>query len=61
VSVELGAAVLLIVVPIGFNLAVFELGRTFDYPNFLRESPGVAGAVGMVLRPRGGRVAEATP
>jgi len=34
-------AILLIVVPIGFNLAFFELGRTFDYPNVLREAPGV--------------------
>ena len=38
---ELATAVLLIVVPIGFNVAFFELGRTFDYPNILREPPGV--------------------
>jgi len=58
-SVELGAAVLLIVVPIGFNLAFFELGRTFDYPNILRESPGVvlrrfdAGGTPLLLRWQG--------
>ena len=28
---ELAAAILLIAVPIAFNLAFFELGRTFDY------------------------------
>jgi hypothetical protein len=39
--VELAAAALLIIVPVGFNLAFFELGRTFDYPNILREPPGV--------------------
>lgn len=38
---ELATAILLIIVPIGFNLAFFELGRTFDYPNILREPPGV--------------------
>jgi hypothetical protein len=36
-STELAAGILLIVVPIAFNLAFFELGRTFDYPNILRE------------------------
>jgi hypothetical protein len=36
-SIELAAAILLIAVPIAFNLAFFELGRTFDYPNILRE------------------------
>jgi hypothetical protein len=55
-SVEAAAAVLLIAVPIGFNLAFFELGRTFDYPNILRESPDVilrrfaAGGSGLILR-----------
>jgi len=38
--VELATAALLIAVPIGFNVAFFELGRTFDYPNILREPPG---------------------
>jgi uncharacterized protein DUF4386 len=56
VSVELGAAVLLIVVPIAFNLAFFELGRAFDYPNILRREPDeilrrfAAGGSGLVLR-----------
>jgi Domain of unknown function (DUF4386) len=36
---ELLTAVLLIVVPIAFNLAFFELGRVFDYPNILRKEP----------------------
>jgi hypothetical protein len=35
-TVEIVAAVLLIAVPIAFNLAFFELGRAFDYPNILR-------------------------
>jgi uncharacterized protein DUF4386 len=38
-SVEATAAVLLIAVPIAFNLAFFELGRAFDYPNILRKEP----------------------
>ena len=38
-SVDTAAAVLLIAVPVAFNLAFFELGRTFDYPNILRETP----------------------
>lgn len=56
---EVAAAVLLIVVPIGFNLAFFELGRTFDYPNILREPPGVvlrrfdAGGTPLLLRWQG--------
>jgi hypothetical protein len=56
---ELAAAVLLILVPIGFNLAFFELGRTFDYPNILREPPGEvlrrfdAGGTPLVLRWQG--------
>jgi hypothetical protein len=55
-SAESAAAVLLIAVPIGFNLAFFELGRTFDYPNILREPPGVilrrfaAGGTPLLLR-----------
>jgi hypothetical protein len=53
---ELATAALLIAVPIAFNLAFFELGRTFDYPNILREPAGVilrrfdAGGSGLVLR-----------
>jgi len=38
-SAEVVAAVLLIAVPIAFNLAFFELGRAFDYPNILRKEP----------------------
>jgi hypothetical protein len=56
VSAELAAAVLLIAVPIAFNLAFFELGRAFDYPNILRREPDeilrrfAAGGSGLVLR-----------
>jgi hypothetical protein len=32
-------AILLIVVPVAFNLAFFELGRSFDYPGILRKDP----------------------
>jgi hypothetical protein len=38
-SAEVAAAVLLIAVPIAFNLAFFELGRAVDYPNILRKEP----------------------
>ena len=38
-SVELSAALLLIAVPVAFNAAFFELGRTFDYPEILRKEP----------------------
>jgi hypothetical protein len=56
VSVELGATILLVVVPIAFNAAFFELGRTFDYPKILREPADVilgrfaAGGTALVLR-----------
>ena len=56
---EAATVVLLIAVPIGFNLAFFELGRTFDYPNILREPPGVvlrrfdAGGAALLLRWQG--------
>jgi uncharacterized protein DUF4386 len=56
---ELATAALLIVVPIGFNLAFFELGRTFDYPNILREPAGVvlrrfdAGGIPLLIRWQG--------
>lgn len=49
-------AVLLIVVPIAFNLAFFELGRAFGYPNILRKEPDEilrrfhAGGTGLILR-----------
>jgi hypothetical protein len=55
-STETITAILLIVVPIAFNVAFFELGRTFDYPNILRKEPGeilrrfVAGGPGLILR-----------
>jgi hypothetical protein len=55
-TVELVAAVLLIAVPIAFNLAFFELGRAFDYPNILRKEPDeilrrfAAGGSGLLLR-----------
>jgi hypothetical protein len=55
-STEGAAAALLMAVPIAFNLAFFELGRTFDYPNILREPPGVilrgfaAGGTPLLLR-----------
>ena len=49
-------AALLIGVPIAFNLAFFELGRTFDYPAILREPTDVilrrfdAGGPALLLR-----------
>ena len=55
-SVETAAAVLLISVPVAFNAAFFELGRTFDYPNILRKEPEeilrrfAAGGPGLILR-----------
>jgi hypothetical protein len=55
-TVEVITAVLLIVVPIAFNLAFFELGRAFDYPNILRAEPDeilrrfAAGGSGLILR-----------
>jgi len=56
VSADIAAAILLIAVPIAFNLAFFELGRAFDYPNILREEPDQilrrfhAGGSGLILR-----------
>jgi hypothetical protein len=56
VSAEVVVAVLLIAVPIGFNVAFFELGRAFDYPNILRKEPAeilrrfAAGGSGLLLR-----------
>jgi hypothetical protein len=56
VTVEIVTAALLIAVPVAFNLAFFELGRTFDYPNILRRPPGEilrrfdAGGAGLLLR-----------
>jgi hypothetical protein len=56
ISTELVTAILLIVVPIAFNLAFFELGRAFDYPAILREPPDTilrrfaAGGPALLLR-----------
>jgi hypothetical protein len=55
-TLELAAAILLIAVPVAFNLAFFELGRTFDYPAVLRKEPDeilrrfAAGGPGLLLR-----------
>ena len=55
-SAEVAAAVLLIGVPVAFNVAFFELGRAFDYPNILRKEPDeilrrfAAGGSGLLLR-----------
>jgi hypothetical protein len=49
-------AVLLIVVPIAFNVAFFALGSAFDYPDILRKEPDEilrrfhAGGAGLILR-----------
>jgi hypothetical protein len=56
VTSEALTAVLLIAVPIAFNVAFFELGRSFDYPNILRKEPDeilrrfAAGGPGLILR-----------
>jgi hypothetical protein len=53
---ELIAALMLIAVPVAFNLAFFELGRAFDYPNILRREPAeilrrfAAGGAALILR-----------
>ena len=55
-TTEVLTAVLLIAVPIAFNLAFFELGRAFDYPNILRREPDeilrrfAAGGSSLILR-----------
>jgi hypothetical protein len=55
-TIEVVTAALLIAVPIAFNLAFFELGRAFDYPNILRKEPDeilrrfAAGGPGLILR-----------
>ncbi len=55
-TTELATAALLIVIPIAFNLAFFELGRAFDYPDILRKEPDeilrrfAAGGSGLILR-----------
>jgi hypothetical protein len=55
-SAEVAAGILLIGVPVAFNLAFFALGRTFDYPDILRRDPDeilrrfAAGGPGLLLR-----------
>src|SRR4029077_3330051 len=55
-TVETVTGLLLIVVPVAFNLAFFELGRAFDYPDILRREPDEilrrfdAGGAGLLLR-----------
>ena len=55
-TTETVTAVLLIAVPIAFNVAFFELGRAFEYPNILRKEPDeilrrfAAGGSGLILR-----------
>jgi hypothetical protein len=39
-SALLVVGVLLILVPIAFNVLFAELARTFDYPDILRREPG---------------------
>jgi hypothetical protein len=56
VTIQTITALFLIAVPIAFNLAFFELGRSFDYPNILRKEPDeilrrfAAGGSGLILR-----------
>jgi hypothetical protein len=56
VSPDVLTAILLVAVPIAFNLAFFELGRAFDYPGILRKEPDeilrrfAAGGSGLVAR-----------
>lgn len=55
-TLQIAAAVALVTVPILFNLAFLALGRAFDYPGILRESPDTilrrfhAGGPGLLLR-----------
>src|SRR5215467_12031152 len=55
-SLETLTALFLVVVPIVFNVAFFELGRAFDYPDILRREPDeilrrfAAGGPGVILR-----------
>jgi len=56
VTLDVVAAILLIVVPIAFNVAFLELGRAFSYPDILRKEPDevlrrfAAGGPGLILR-----------
>ena len=55
-TIDVVTAVLLIVVPIAFNVAFFALGAAFDYPDILRREPDEilrrfhAGGAGLILR-----------
>jgi len=55
-SVDVATGIVLVVVPIAFNLAFLELGRAFDYPDILRREPDEilrrfhAGGPGLLLR-----------
>ena len=55
-TVETVTAILLIAVPIAFNVAFFALGSAFDYPSILRKEPDeilrrfAAGGSGLILR-----------
>src|SRR4249919_2237648 len=55
-TVEVLTALLLVVVPIAFNVTFFELSRAFDYPDILRKEPDEilrrfdAGGSGLILR-----------
>src|SRR4249919_4100660 len=55
-TVEVLTALLLVVVPIAFNVTFFELSRAFDYPDILRKEPDeilrrfAAGGPGLLLR-----------
>jgi hypothetical protein len=55
-SIDVVTAVLLILVPIAFNVAFYALGRAFDYPNILRKETDeilrrfAAGGSGLILR-----------
>jgi len=55
-TVEALTALLLIAVPVAFNVAFFELGRSFDYPDILRREPDEilrrfdAGGAGLLVR-----------
>lgn len=65
-TAETLTAVLLIGVPIAFNAAFFELGRSFDYPSILRKEPEevlrrfASGGPGLIGSDAGRRVRTAT-
>ena len=55
-TTDLITGILLVLVPIAFNLAFLALGRAFDYPAILRRDPDeilrrfAAGGSGLILR-----------